>query len=188
MKYGKVTIVAAMLALALPAMAHAKNWNIDYAHSQLGFIGMQGTAAFNGGFHKFQTTIDLDPAHPQTGKISTIIDMASATAGSQDRDSYLPQSDWFNTSKFPEARFESSSIRKTADNTYVADGFLTIKSFSHPVSLTFTLVPEQDHWRAKGTTKLARNDFHVGEGEWTTEAYVKNQVEVDFDIIATPQP
>lgn len=171
--------------LALPALAHAKPWEVDYSKSQLGFVGKQGETNFNGNFREYQLAIDLDPERPETGKISAVIKTGSATAGSAERDSYLPQSDWFDVSKFPEARYTSTSIRKE-NGGYIADGNLTIKNVTRPVTLRFTLTPEADLMRAKGQTNLMRNQFKLGLGDWANENYVKYDVQVVFDIVAKP--
>lgn len=180
--------IASFLVFVATTPALAKDWVVDYSKSRLGFTGMQGKAGFDGSFKTFQTSIDLDPDHPETGKISATIDMASVTAGSAERDGYLPQPDWFDTKKFPQAQFVSTSIQKTGDHAYTAQGNLTIKNISHPVILPFILAPEGDHWRAQGKVMLTRTDFHIGEGEWSSEDYVKHAVEVVIDISAKPRP
>lgn len=168
--------------------AQARPWIVDYAHSQLGFTGTQGTTPFNGLFKQFTATIDFDPDHPETGKITAVIDMASATTGDADRDGALPQAAWFDTKDFPQARFVSSRIQKTAPNTYEADGIVTIKGVSHPVAFPFSLAKEEGHTRATGIVQLIRSDFNIGTGQWSNEAYVKFAVGVKIDIAAQPAP
>lgn len=181
-------IASLVLCAALAAHpAVAKEWTVDYAHSQVGFTGTQSGAAFKGWFPQFTAQIDFDPAKPETGKISATINIVGVTAGSADRDSYLPQADWFDIAKFPQAQFTSTAIAKTGDNAYRADGTLTIKGIAKPVSVPFTLKPEGDHWRAQGTVELTRTDFHIGEGDWSNEDYVRRAVTVNLDIAAKPK-
>jgi polyisoprenoid-binding protein YceI len=182
----KRAALALVFCCAISDPASAKNWAVDYANSKLGFTGTQGSSSFSGSFKIFQAVIDFDPDHPETGKINTSIDMTSATAGSPERDGYLPQPDWFDSQKFAAAQFVSTSIRKTGDHTYIADGTLTIKGVTQPVSLPFTLVQEGDHWRAQGKVTLLRSDFHVGTGEWASESYVKYAVDVTVNLSAKP--
>jgi polyisoprenoid-binding protein YceI len=144
--------------------AQAKDWTVDGAHSQLTFTGNQNGEIFQGGFKKFAAQITLDPDHPETGKITVTVDIASAYAGDLDRDAMLPQKDWFDTAKFPQAIFTSTAIRKTAPGKYEADGTLTLKGISKQLTLPFTLAPDNDHWRAQGSANLLRNDFGVGQG------------------------
>jgi polyisoprenoid-binding protein YceI len=127
----RLLCLAGSVILLTATPASAKGWVIDSNQSHLSFIGMQGSSHFDGSFKNFQTTIDLDPDHPEIGKISATIDIASITAGSAERDSYLPKADWFDTSKFLQAQFVSTSIQKTGDHAYVAKGNLTIKNITH---------------------------------------------------------
>lgn len=176
--------IAALVVLLSGSSAQAKIWAVDYPHSQLGFIGAQGSTPFEGSFNAFQTTIDFDPAIPENGKISARIDMASATTGNGERDAPLPQADWFDTKKFPQAIFASTAIRKTGDNAYAADGNLTIKGITKPITLPFTLTQDGGYWRARGRLTLLRTDFHIGEHDWANETYVKFKVDIVLNILA----
>lgn len=172
-----------MILIAVPAMA--KTWDVDYGRSHLGFSGKQSGESFEGGFKNFTVTIDLDPTHPEGGKITASIDIASATAGSADRDTYLPHSDWFNTAKFPKAEFVSTSIHSgSTPSCFEAAGNLTIKGISQPLTLPFCLKPEGDHMRATGSVTLLRNNFSIGTGQWADEGVVANAVMVNLDIAA----
>jgi polyisoprenoid-binding protein YceI len=162
----------------------AKNWQIDYDHSSLGFIGNQNGEQFAGGFKKFTALIAMNPDHPETGKIAVTVDIASVYAGTPDRDQMLPQKDWFDTSHFPQAQFTSTAIRKIGPIQYAVDGNLTIKGFTHFLTLPFTLMSEGDHWHAKGRVTLMRTDFGIGMGSFAGEAYVKHAVDVVIDIVA----
>ncbi len=179
------------LGFALPT--HAADWTVDYANSKLSFVGKQENSSFEGEFKKFQTTINFDAAHLDTSMITATIDIASITAGSSERDAYLPQSDWFDTKKFPQAVFTSTKIYQAAQTQsackeplhfYTADGTLTIKSVTKPVSLNFCLTHEGDHMRADGALTLLRNDFNIGIGQWAADDLVAHQVDVKVSITA----
>ena len=184
----KHLLAGLLVGLMTGQPALAGEWNIDYAHSRLGFTGLQGTSSFEGTFRTFHVVVDRDPAHPETGTLSATIDTGSITAGSSERDSYLPGADWFNTKAFPEAQFRAVHIHQTGDRTYAAEGTLTIKGVTQTVTLPFTLQQERDHWRASGKFPMLRTDFHIGEGDWSSEDYVKRAVDVVFDIWATRAP
>jgi polyisoprenoid-binding protein YceI len=176
-----------LIAASFTARADAKTWAVDYTKSKLGFTGMQGGNAFEGSFKNFKTDIDFDPDHPELGTITATIDIASASTGDGEKDGMLPQSDWFDTSKFPQAQFASTQIRKTGTNSYEALGNLMIKGISKSIPLSFTLQQEGDHWRAQGKTTLTRTDFHIGAGQWSSDETVKLGVDVTIDIAAKPQ-
>ena len=178
-------VAAAIAGFGGPAAA--KTWAIDYAHSHIGFTGMQGGSVFQGSFKNFKADVDFDPDHPEDGKIAATIDIAGVTTGEGQRDGMLPQADWFNTAKFPQAQFVSTKIRETGTGSYEAQGTLKIKGRSHPVTLPFTLAKEGDHWHARGKTMLIRTDFHIGEGAWADNETVKLAVDVTVDLVARPQ-
>ena len=190
---------AAILGLALALVTNgalAKPWVVDNARSRLGFTGQQGDETFSGGFRTFRADIDFDPEHPETGKISATIDIASITAGSAERDAYLPQSDWFDTKKFPQALFVSDSITLGAllqpcggsgSRLYEAKGKLTIKNISNPATLPFCLNPEGDHWRAQGDLSINRADFNIGIGQWAGDSLVRQTVKITVDLLAHPR-
>ena len=171
-------------ALLGASPANAAPWTVDYANSHLGFKGMQGSTAFDGGFKTFQAVINFDPAHPESGSITATIDTGSATAGSSERDSICREPDWFDVKVFPEAQFASTAIRATSPdksgaNCYEATGNLTIKGVTKPVKLPFCLKPENDHMRAEGRLTLTRTDFNLGSsGQWAADAFIRDAVEV----------
>ena len=191
MKYTLTIALAILTAAAAPVQA--KDWTVDTTNSRLGFTGKQGDTPFDGSFKKFTANIDFDPAHPESGKIAATIDMASATTGTAERDGALPQSDWFDVKKFPQAEFTSTAIRaahdaKSGEKCFEAEGTLTIKSVTKPVKLPFCLKPEGDMTRAQGELTLARSYFNIGLGQWATDAIVKQPVVVKIDIAARPGP
>ena len=179
--------------LATPIPAHAASWTVDYAHSHVGFKGKQDVDPFEGGFRAFTATIDFDLAHPESGHIAATIDIASATAGNAERDAYLPQPSWFDTKKFPQARFESTKIQPVEtlvpcggphSHSYVVSGKLTIKDVAKDITMD-ACVEIADHlMTAKANVPLIRTDFNLGTGQWSGDDMVRRSVEVAIVITA----
>jgi polyisoprenoid-binding protein YceI len=177
-------LFATFFALGISS-ANAAPWKMDAAKSQLGFSGTQTGAAFKGHFTRFSAQIDFDPDHPQTSRIAVTIDPASAVTGDSQRDTALPDKDWFDTAHFPQAKFVTSSIRKTGANAYAAAGILTLRGIAKPVTLPFTLTIDGATAHAKGRLNLVRTAFGVGQGTWASGQWVALDVGVDVDIVAT---
>jgi len=196
--FGFCLILAFAVGLSLPTYAdqwtNEKTWVIDYAKSKLSFTGkLADGSSFNGLFKTFEAKIDFNPEIPDKGTINVTIDLDSVTTNDAQRDGMLPQAEWFNIAKFPQAKFVSEKIvvaGKDVDlNTvYEAHGQLLIKGFKQNVVLPFTLKQEGDVWHAKGSLRLRRTDYNVGEGQFADEKTVKTVVTVDFDLIAKPNP
>lgn len=179
------TTAAALLLFATPAFA--AQWQVDSAASTLTFTGKQAEDPFTGRFAHFTPVIDFDPVHPESGRITVTVDMASASIEDDDQNEALPTEDWFFTSKFPQAVFQSTTIRKTGEQQFAADGNLTIRGISKPVTLPFTLKTEGNMTRAEGELMLMRQDFGLGGSQWKDDRWIAYPVAVRYTILATPK-
>ncbi len=180
--------VLALLAVALvavPPRAEAANWTLDPAQSTLGFSGTQAGEAFKGKFTRFIADIAFDPDHLETSHIHVTVDVASAVTGDPQKDTALPEKDWFAARDFPKAQFESNTIRRTAPGAYEAVGDLTLRGVSHSLTLPFTLEIDGAKARAKGHVPLIRTDYGVGQGDWASGQWVALEVDVTIDVTAT---
>lgn len=178
-----LVLLAALSLLATPALA--SDWAVDPAKSRLGFSGVQNGAPFQGNFGKWTAEIAFDPAHPETGHAKVTIDLASAKTGDTQRDSALPQAEWFDVKAFPQASFEATGFVARGGDAYEAPGRLTIRGMAKDVVLPFTLAVTGDKAAAKGHLSLVRTGFGVGQGVWATGEWVALDVGIDVDLVAT---
>lgn len=179
-------LALAMVGFAIPVQA-AQEWVVDAARSTLSFTAQMGEEKFTGHFKKFDSVIRFSTDDLAHSSIATTVAVASAATGAPDRDSALPESPWFDNTKFPEAHFVTQSIKATGPNAYVADATLTLKGVSKPVTLPFTLAVENGKTHATGSVTIQRQDFGVGQGEFASDAWVKFPVTVAIDIWAQPK-
>lgn len=179
-------VLKGCLALTLlSAPAFASDWQMDKGASTLEFEAKQGSTPFTGHFKDFDTEITLDPDNLDSAQIRAVIRTASVATGAADRDGALPGREWFNASNFPEAVFESDSVRHEGDNHYVAEGTLTLKGHTEPVTLPFTLDIAGDTAHAQGEVTINRLDYNVGEGDMAAAGVAGFEVTVKIDITAT---
>jgi cytochrome b561/polyisoprenoid-binding protein YceI len=160
-------------------------WTVDNAASTLRFIGEEGGAQFEGQFSDFTAQIVFDPDNLGASSIRVDVKPASADSGNPFRDDTMKDRAWFDVKKHDSAQFVSSTIRKTGANAYEADGTLTIKDFSHDVTLAFTLNIDGDRAHAAGGVDLIRTDYGLGMGaSWLESEKVALAVRVEFEINA----
>jgi len=178
----RMTPALLLAALALPASA--ADWQVDPAKSNLGFIGTISGKSFEGHFKNWQAEIAFDPANPAAGHAKVTIDMNSATTGDKQRDFALPDTDWFDVKKNPQAQFEAASFTAKGGNAYEAQGTLTIRGVKKPVTLPFTLDLAGDGAHAKGQLDIVRTDFGVGQGEWNDGSTIALKVTITVDVTA----
>ena len=138
-----------------------------------------------GHFKKFDAQISFDPAKPETSKIALSVDIASATLGVPETDAELPKAAWFDTAKFPQATFQSSSAKGLGGGKFEVAGKLTIKGASVPVTIPVTLTQSGATTLASGVLPLKRLAFKIGEGEWADTSMVADEVQVKFKFALT---
>ncbi len=175
------SVLAAALLAAVPT-AHAADWKI-LPGSALTFTGEQAGEKFSGRFSRFDARISLDPEKLVETKIVVTVDVASAATDDRQRDAALPDKDWFDIAAFPQARFESRQVTRTAAG-YEAVGDLTLRGVSKQIRLPFTLAIDGRKAEAKGHADLRRDAFGVGQGQWASDEWVSFDVGVDFDLKA----
>jgi len=186
MKFFALLIALPLLAfLSGTAPAQAANWTVDRAKSHLNFSGVQTSAPFQGSFERWTAEIMFDLAHPEAAYVKVTIDLASAKTGDTQRDAALPQPEWFDVKRFPQATFEATGFIAKGGDAYETPGRLTIRDMSKVIVLPFTLTVTGNTANAKGHITLVRTSFGVGQGEWATSEWVALEVGVDFDLVAT---
>lgn len=173
------------LALSLLALAASPALAADYVQapgSTLTFATKYQGEVITGRFPGFATRLSFDPAKLATSKLDVTIPLASAVTGNAERDSTLKDGDFFNVGKFPQARFTSTKFRALGGNRYAADGQLSLRGVSKPVTLTFTWTPGTAPVLA-GQATVKRLEFGVGGGDWADVELIPNEVAVSTKVI-----
>lgn len=177
-----LVIGAAVLLGSAPAIA------TDYVQapgSTLAFATEYDGEVFSGHFGQFTTSVSFDPADLTGAKLDVVIPLASATTANADRDSTLQGADFFATSKFPQARYTATKFRALGDGSYAADGELTLRGASHPVTLTFTFTDGAPAL-LEGRATVQRLDFDVGGGDWADLSLLPNPVAISTKVRLQP--
>lgn len=175
--------LAAVLALAsTAALAQQK---IVPAQSEISFTSRQMGVPVDGKFTKWDAQIAFDPKKPEAGKVSFTIDTASASFGSPETDAEVPKAPWFNVAKFPQASFQSTSLKATGPGKFDVAGKLNIKGNVRDVVVPVVLAQAGAVTTATGAFTIKRLEFKIGEGEWTDTSMVANDVQVKFKLAVT---
>jgi polyisoprenoid-binding protein YceI len=145
------------------------SYTIDPVHTSIGFdIQHLGISRVQGRFDTKSGHITVNPSDLSHFSVSFTAQVSSIDTNVAPRDSDLRSPNYFDADKYPTIDFQSTQIRKSG-NHYVADGNLTIKDKTQPISLPFRYAgPIQDPF---GGTRIGivadpiiihRDDFGVG--------------------------
>ncbi len=172
---------AAVAALAAPVGALAQQ-KLVAAQSDISFVTKQMGVPLEGHFKKFDAQISFDTAKPEASKIAFSIDTGSASLGAPESDAELPKAAWFNVAKFPQATFQSASVKALGAGKFQITGKLTIKGNVKDIDVPVALTQANGVTTAVGQFPIKRLTYKIGEGEWTDTSMVADDVLVKFKL------
>lgn len=172
-------------AVAQPAMAQAKPATLQAAGSEIAFTTKQMGVPVEGKFTRFSAQIALDPKKPETGTVAFTIDTGSARFGSPELDAEVPKPTWLNVPKFPQASFQSSSVKAAGPGKFEVAGKLTIKGTVQNVVVPVQLTQAAAVSTATGTFTIKRLAFKVGENEWADTSMLADDIQIRFKLALT---
>jgi polyisoprenoid-binding protein YceI len=183
---GPAALAAITLCSSLPASA-AGSYVADPAQSRLEFTGVQAGAEFKAVFKKFTAAVQFAPENLATGGIDVSIDLSSVDSGDKDRDGTIRGPDIFDIAHTPTAHYVTRSFTKTATG-FAAQGSLTLRGVTKDVPIEFQFQPAGAGAKLVGTAKLKRLDFGVGQGDWKSTEWIKDDVKINFSLTLTAKP
>ncbi|MFM2035679.1 MAG: hypothetical protein RL459_944 [Pseudomonadota bacterium] len=175
----RLGLVGLLAGASVLAQAETK---LVSAQSDISFTVKQMGVPLEGRFRKFDAQMSFDVSKPETSKIAFTVDMGSATMGSAETDGELPKAPWFNTPKFPQATFQSSTVKALGAGKFEVNGKLSIKGNVRDVVVPVTLIASGATTTAQGVFAIKRLAFKVGEGDWADTSMVADEVQVKFKL------
>ena len=177
-------IFAFLVLLAIPGLALAQAaQKIDASKSQIRFVSKQMGVGVEGVFRKFDGTVAFDPAKPQATKADVEVALASIDLGDAESETEVKRPLWFDTAKFPNAKFTLAALKPVGANKYEASGALSIKGTSKDVVAPVTLSDSGGQRTIEGQFTLKRLQFRIGEGQWSDTETVADDVLVRFRFV-----
>jgi len=180
----RILSVLVLVILALPVQA--ATYVIDYDQSQVEFSGTHAGNDFTGVFEEWSAAIVFDPAALDTSSITASFKAASAKTGDKMYDGTLPQADWFDAKNHPDIVFESTGFEALGDNQYRANGTLTIKETTQPLSFDFTVSDlSQAPVTAEGSFDVDRLAYQIGVKSDAKAEWVGQMIGLSVAIVAS---
>jgi polyisoprenoid-binding protein YceI len=80
----------------------------------------------------------------------------------------------------------TTRFRKAANGQVLADGTLTLRGVSRPVTLAVRFAPQGNGAILDVSTTLKRLDFGIGGGDWADTSMIGNDVTVHGHLLLQP--
>jgi len=193
-----VPCLLAVLIASTPFFAATTKYDIDVAHSNIGFsIPIAGGLSHvRGKFNEFTVAIVYDDKDVTKSSVDAVIKAASIDTGIERRDNHLRNPDFFEVEKYPEITFKSSHVIKKGKG-FIAHGTFTMHGVSKEIALPFTINGVKvDPKTGKTTlgvtarTTLNRRDFGINFARPDNPSFLGDTVEIELNLItraASPQ-
>jgi len=131
-------VAAAVLCLGgagVQAQVPNANYAIDPTHTFVNYeVAHFGTSTNRGRFDKKEGTVVFDRA-AKTGKVEVMFELGSVSTGVAAMDKHLQSPDFFDTAKFPTAKFVGDKFVFAGDKVTEVVGNLTLRDKTMPVTL-----------------------------------------------------
>ncbi|WHM38044.1 YceI family protein [Streptomyces sp. BPTC-684] len=173
-------------AADLPGYAPG-TWAIDPIHSEIAFsVRHLGIANVRGRFDEFAGEIVL-AENPLESSVNATIKIASVSTAHEQRDAHIRSEEFLHAEEFPEMTFRSTGIRPGGGDGFLADGELTVRGVTQPVTLDLELNGFSKGYEGRAaagfsaTTQISRKAFgvHGGPGGAALGDTIKITLEVE---------
>jgi polyisoprenoid-binding protein YceI len=94
--------------------------------------------SFTGITNKVSGTITYDPA-TRSGSGVIVVDGSSIDTGNALRNTHMRSADWMNFERFPEIRFQTTSVKNTDADNFEVKGNLTMRGITKAITATARL-------------------------------------------------
>ncbi|MDI1233501.1 MAG: YceI family protein [bacterium] len=122
-------------------------------------------AGFNvdGKFGAVTAKVVFDGTKSTSNTIEATIDSKTINTGNGMRDGHLKKDEYFSSEKFPKIQMQSTSFSVESNGTFKGFFNLSIKGKTKNIVVPFSFVQKDNNGVFKGTFKINRLDFGVGE-------------------------
>ncbi len=182
-------------ATYLPVAVPSGTWNVDPAHSKVGFaVKHMGIATVRGEFTNFEGTLEIGE-DLSTAKAYGTVKVQSVDTNEPQRDEHLRSPDFFDGQKYPELRFESTRIEALDDEEFRITGNLTLHGVTNEIVLHADFQgADTDPWGndrvgLEVTGQLSRGDYGMkfNQALGSGNMLVSDKVKLSLDISAVKQ-
>jgi polyisoprenoid-binding protein YceI len=165
------TVLAAAAVLGLGMAATGDDYTIDTAHSGVAFkISHSDLNWIHGRFNQFSGEFAIDSSDPGKSSFSMVIKPESIDTNNGVRDNHLRSGDFFDTKKYRDMKFTSTSVKPIEGGLEVTGDF-TLHGETKPVTFNLiggkTIAAKGKGGQRTGYTadfKLKRSDFGISKG------------------------
>jgi polyisoprenoid-binding protein YceI len=172
----KKLLIPAAMAVLLAGSAFTFINSPDWAINT-GFAVKFSDKNADGIFKDLKGGIIFDESNPSAAKFDVTIDVNSINTGNGLKNKHAKSAKWFDAEKYPTIHFTSTAVTKTATG-YTAAGELEMHGVRKPLTIPFTFQAGGGKGTFKGSFKVNRTDFGIGEAKGNDKDFTELDITV----------
>jgi cytochrome b561 len=172
-------LLCALLLSPLDAMAAP----IDATRSTVTFAGKQMGVPVEGLFRRVSGNLDWNAARPEQSRVQVEVDLTSIDLGEPQFNAELQGRSFFDTVPFPKATFTSVSMKPLGGGRFEVSGRLAIKGVARDLVAPVTVREDGGQRIFEAVFPIRRLDYRIGEGEWSDQKTLANEVQVRVRLV-----
>ena len=174
-----------------PVEVRSGNYVLDPAHGKITWsVDHMGFSTYVGQFTDVSAKLDLNVANPSESDLEAVIATDSVGTLNDQLDAHLKTADFFDTAKFPTARFEATGIRLSDRDSAQITGNLTLRGITRPVIIDADFnqaginpVDQKYTLGFDGRALIKRSDFGIEYGLPMLGDEVTLNLEAEFKLV-----
>jgi polyisoprenoid-binding protein YceI len=175
------------LGMMLLASGQAGADGVLIDKSEIRFVSRQMGVNVEGTFRRWKANIVFMPGDLARSRADFDIELASIDLASDEAETEVKRASWFDTAKFPVARFVSGTIKDLGGGKYEVGGKLTLKGITRDAVVPIALGKDASgNSVAEGTFTVKRLDYRIGDADWADPDTVANEVTVRIRMVLPP--
>ncbi|MHC5540281.1 YceI family protein [Singulisphaera rosea] len=147
--------------------ASGQTFTVDAVHSSVIFrVKHANTSYAYGRFNEISGQFAIVDQNPAQSHFDFQVKTASIDTGNAKRDEHLKSPDFFNAVQFPTIAFKSTSVTKTAPETYQVAGDLSLHGVTRPIKLSLKRTGTGKDMKGKAIAGLEASFFAIKRSEF----------------------
>lgn len=189
------TALLALASLTAPAQTPLPRYGAEPVHSSVVFaVDHLGYSQSIGRFRVREMDLRFDPERWAESRVEAVIDIGSLDLADADWNRTMLGRRWFRVEDFPEARFRSTRVTPTGEQTADIEGELTLLGVTQPVTLQARLNRIGSNLYAGGrlwigfsaTATLSRSAFGLAADPKAVGDVVELRIEIEGPRLDRP--
>ncbi len=172
-------------AMLLVGLAQAACWQGDENSGELRFSGRIEGESFYGSFGEFEVRVCRPEGSGWSeSQWAVRVMTASADTRNRDRDDTLHGRYFFAVDEFPAANWTSARVVEQSDGLEI-EGNLDLRGFTAAQTVEVEVNAGDDGLLLVGSAEIPRLDYGVGQGEYADTEFIRNRVDLEFELRLT---